>query len=56
MILKVKAKKKLIMAALLAIRRHARRVQNQKSHFGVDAHMDAIVALANIGLKASNKI
>ncbi len=48
--------KRMVAAALLAIRRHARRVQNQKSHFGVDAHMDAIIALANLGLKANRKI
>ena len=50
------AEKKMVTAALLAIRRHARRVQNKKSHFDANAHMDAIAALAGIGLKAANKI
>lgn len=49
-------KKHQVTAALLAIRKHARRVQNGKSQFDAHAHMEAIVALANIGLKAANKI
>ncbi len=48
-----KQKKKQVMASLLAIRKHARRVQNGKSHFGVNDHMEAIVALANLGLEAN---
>jgi hypothetical protein len=48
--------KRMVMASLLAIRRHARRVQNQKSHFCVNSHMDAIIALANLGLKSAKKI
>jgi hypothetical protein len=44
-----------VNAVLLAIRRHARRVQNNKSHFTVDQHMDAIIALANLGLKAKRQ-
>lgn len=45
-----------VTAALLAIRKHARRVQNGKSYFDANAHMEAIVALVNYGLKAANKI
>lgn len=37
-------------SALRAIARHAGRVKNGKSHFDVDDHMNAILALANFGL------
>ncbi len=38
-----------VSAVLRAIRKQARRIKNGRSHFSVDQHVDAIIALANIG-------
>jgi len=44
-----------VSEVLSAIRKQARRIKNGRSHFTIDEHADAIIALANMASEIEKK-